>query len=87
MSDTEELYASTEEESESAKSDLQERMESLDEVLSEAGDVEAEGETGSHVLTLDSDNVDEVIEQYLKPSTIYPSFLFRKTKESGLPST
>ena len=56
-------------------------MESLDEVLSEAGEeVETEGQEGSHVLTLEHDNVDEVIEQYLRPSTIFPSFLFRKTK-------
>ena len=81
ISDTEEPYGSTEEESVSARSDLQERMESLDEVLSEAGEeVETEGHEGSHVLTLEHDNVDEVIEQYLRPSTIFPSFLFRKTK-------
>ena len=81
ISDTEEPYASTEEESVSARSDLQERMESLDEVLSEAGkEVENEGAAGSHILTLDHDNVDEIIEQYLRPSTIFPSFLFRKTK-------
>ena len=50
ISDTEEPYASTEEESVSARSDLQERMESLDEVLSEAGEeVEIEGEEGSLV--------------------------------------
>ena len=57
-------------------------MESLDEILSEAGEeVETEeGEEGSHILTLEHDNVDEVIEQYLRPSTIFPSFLFRKTK-------
>ena len=81
ISDTEEPYASTEEESVSARSDLQESMKSLDDVLSEAGeDVETEDDTQSHVLTLGSQNVDEVIEQYLRPSTIFPSFLFRKTK-------
>ena len=81
ISDTEEPYGSTEEESVSARSDLQERMESLDEVLSEAGEeVETERQEGSHVLTLEHDNVDEVIEQYLRPSIIFPSFLFRKTK-------
>ena len=70
-----------EEESVSARSDLQERMESLDEVLSKAGEeVETESDTQSHVLTLDSDNVAEVIEQFLRPFTIFPSFLFRKTK-------
>ena len=81
ISDTEESYVSTKEESVSARSDLQERMESLDEVLSEAGEeVETEVDTGSHVLILDSDNVDAVIEQYLRPSTVFPSFMFRKTK-------
>ena len=81
ISDTEEPYASTEEESVSARSDLTERIASLDDVLSEAGeDVETEVDTGSHELHLESENVDEVIELYLRPSTIFPSFLFRKTK-------
>ena len=81
ISDTEEPYASTEEESVSARSDLTERIASLDDVLSEAGeDVETEVDTGSHELNLESENVDEVIELYLRPSTIFPSFLFRKTK-------
>ena len=49
--------------------------------MSEAGeDVETESDTGSHELYLESENVDEVIKQYLRPSTIFPSFLFRKTK-------
>ena len=56
-------------------------MESLDDVLSKAGEeVETEDDTQCHILTVDSENVDEVIEQYLRPSTIFPSFLFRKTK-------
>ena len=81
FSDTESLYASTEEGSVSTRSDFQERMESLDEVLSEDGEeVETESDTQSHVLTLEHENVDEVIEQYLRPSTIFPSFLFKKTK-------
>ena len=67
FSDTEEPYASTEEESVSARSDLQERMESLDEILSEAGEeVETEeGEEGSHILTLEHDNVAELLNSTL----------------------
>ena len=77
FSDTESLYASTEEGSISTRSDFQERMESLNGLSEDGEEVETESGTQSHVLTLEHENVDEVIEQ---PSTIFPSFLFKKTK-------
>ena len=56
-------------------------MDNLDEVLSEAGEeTETDQDSHSHELTLNCENIDEIIEHYLRPSTIFPSFLFKKTK-------
>ena len=81
LSDTEEPYGSAEEESLAARSDLQDRMDNLDEVLSEAGEeIETDQDSHSHEFTLNCENIDQIVQNYLRPSTVFPSFLFNKTK-------
>ena len=54
-------------------------MDNLDEVLSEAGEeIETDQDSDSHEFTLECENIDEIVQNYLRPSTIFPSFLFKK---------
>ena len=65
-------------------SEATEPLDTINDALREAEDTDAETEetsvTDMNELDLDPEQAEELIQQYLRPSTIFPTFLFRNVK-------
>ena len=63
---------------------LQNPLDTITDALREAEETDVETEetsiTDMNELDLDPDQAEELIQQYLRPSTIFPTFLFRNVK-------
>ena len=81
-SDTElDSYSQSEDERGSFVSEIAEPLDVLTDALKEAEETDAETEeTQSNELDLDPEHAEELVSQYLRPSTIFPTFLFRNVK-------
>ena len=74
-------YSQSEDERGSFVSEIAEPLDVLTDALKEAEETDAETEeTQSNELDLDPEHTEELVSQYLRPSTIFPTFLFRNVK-------
>ena len=74
-------YSQSEDERGSFVSEIAEPLDVLMDALKEAEETDAETEeTQSNELDLDPEYAEELVSQYLRPSTIFPTFLFRNVK-------
>ena len=74
-------YSQSEDERGSFVSEIAEPLDVLTDALKEAEQTDAETEeTQSNELDLDPEHAEELVNQYLRPSTIFPTFLFRDVK-------
>ena len=74
-------YSQSEDERGSFVSEIAEPLDVLTDALKEAEETDAETEeTQSNELDLDPEHAEELVSQYLRPSTIFPTFLFRNVK-------
>ena len=74
-------YSQSEDERGSFVSEIAEPLDVLMDALKEAEERDAETEeTQSNELDLDPEHAEELVSQYLRPSTIFPTFLFRNVK-------
>ena len=74
-------YSQSEDERGSFVSEIAEPLDVLTDALKEAEETDAETEeTQSNELDLDPEHAEELVNQYLRPSTIFPTFLFRNVK-------
>ena len=74
-------YSQSEDERGSFVSEIAEPLDVLMDALKEAEETDAETEeTQSNELDLDPEHAEELVNQYLRPSTIFPTFLFRNVK-------
>ena len=74
-------YLQSEDERGSFVSEIAEPLDVLTDALKEAEETDAETEeTQSNELDLDPEHAEELVSQYLRPSTIFPTFLFRNVK-------
>ena len=74
-------YSQPEDERGSFVSEIAEPLDVLTDALKEAEETDAETEeTQSNELDLDPEHAEELVSQYLQPSTIFPTFLFRNAK-------